>query len=494
MHRLIEGALRFQAEIHGLARQGGGQNGRQAPFAMFIACSDSRVVPEVLTQREPGDIFVVRNAGNIIPSYGPAAGGVSASIEYAVAALGIEDVVVCGHTDCGAMKAILREDRLDKMPAVASWIKHAAAAKEIVAATLPEAADERTRLHALVHENVLCRDPESANAPHRGGEARDRPAQALRLGLQYRDWFGGHLRRGDGPLRTAHAGPAGACHAQAGACLSRVAELARDERHRRCALPRAKGAFRPSEGAELSVRDRDVGALFLLRDARDPHVLSHRLLASAGAFGEGRRSRHPEKRVRMVFRPSRNATLRLAHLWALYVAGLFDAHCRRPHRRPRARPAAHRRHRRGSDGHRAFLDGVRGAAAARPFYADIGQRCVQAEYLHSGGRALRGGRCAPGPRFFHFLPRYQSRRHVLPLDMRNAWRKSRLALRVHRGRHRHADRARDLFAGASRTAAGRTAKREGRPYGARSAYASGLARHRGASGAVRAEYAVLGCL
>ena len=111
MHRLIEGALRFQAEIHGFLRQGGGQAGSQAPFAMFIACSDSRVVPEVLTQREPGDIFVVRNAGNIIPSYGPAAGGVSASIEYAVAALGIEDVVVCGHTDCGAMKAILREDR-----------------------------------------------------------------------------------------------------------------------------------------------------------------------------------------------------------------------------------------------------------------------------------------------------------------------------------------------------------------------------------------------
>ena len=133
----------------------GSRNG-QAPFAVFVACSDSRVVPEILTQREPGEIFVVRNAGNIIPSYGPAAGGVSASIEYAVAALGIEDLVVCGHTDCGAMKAILRENRLDKMPAVASWIKHAAAAKEIVEATLPEGADERTRLHALVHENVLC--------------------------------------------------------------------------------------------------------------------------------------------------------------------------------------------------------------------------------------------------------------------------------------------------------------------------------------------------
>jgi carbonic anhydrase len=114
------------------------------------------VVPELLTQREPGDIFVVRNVGNIIPSYAPSAGGVSASIEYAIAALGIESIVVCGHSDCGAMKAILREDRVDEMPAVASWIRNAAAAKKIVDATLSPSADERTRLHALVHENVLC--------------------------------------------------------------------------------------------------------------------------------------------------------------------------------------------------------------------------------------------------------------------------------------------------------------------------------------------------
>ncbi len=157
MHRLVEGALRFKNEVQNLRREQFSQLGEaQAPFAMFIACSDSRVVPELLTQREPGEIFVVRNAGNIIPSYGPAAGGVSASIEYAVAALGIENVVVCGHSDCGAMKAILREDRLDKMPAVSSWIKHAAAAKEIVDATVPPSVDERARLNALVHENVLC--------------------------------------------------------------------------------------------------------------------------------------------------------------------------------------------------------------------------------------------------------------------------------------------------------------------------------------------------
>ncbi|MGA7327604.1 MAG: carbonic anhydrase [Rhodomicrobium sp.] len=157
MRKLIEGALRFQSEVYARRKELFEQLGEaQAPFALFIACSDSRVAPELLTQREPGDIFVIRNAGNIIPSYGPAAGGVSASIEYAIAVLGIEDLVVCGHSDCGAMKAILRENRLDKMPAVSSWIRHAAAAKEIIDATLPPNADEQTRLNALVHENVLC--------------------------------------------------------------------------------------------------------------------------------------------------------------------------------------------------------------------------------------------------------------------------------------------------------------------------------------------------
>ncbi len=155
MHRLIQGALQFKRNVYGANQEHFAHlSNAQAPFAMFVACSDSRVVPELLTQREPGDIFVVRNAGNIIPSFGPAAGGVSASIEYGIDALGIEQVVVCGHSDCGAMKAILHEEKVEHMPAVANWIKHAAAARAVVNATLPDA-DEATRLSALVRENVL---------------------------------------------------------------------------------------------------------------------------------------------------------------------------------------------------------------------------------------------------------------------------------------------------------------------------------------------------
>ena len=157
MHRLVSGVLRFRSDVHSTRPDLYEHLGEtQSPFALFIACSDSRVIPEVLTQQEPGDLFVVRNAGNIIPSYGPAAGGVSASIEFAVGVLNIENVVVCGHSDCGAMKAVMQDDRqLSGLPAVAAWIKHAAAAKEVVNAMLPDA-DPHARLHALVHENVLC--------------------------------------------------------------------------------------------------------------------------------------------------------------------------------------------------------------------------------------------------------------------------------------------------------------------------------------------------
>jgi carbonic anhydrase len=104
MRDIIDGFLRFQREVYPqrieLFRQ---LATAQSPKALFVTCSDSRVVPELLTQREPGELFVIRNAGNIIPSYGPEPGGVSATVEYAVAVLELQDIVICGHSDCGAM-------------------------------------------------------------------------------------------------------------------------------------------------------------------------------------------------------------------------------------------------------------------------------------------------------------------------------------------------------------------------------------------------------
>lgn len=153
MQQLIDGFLKFQREafpersdlFHSLA-------GQQTPKALFITCSDSRVVPELLTQQEPGELFVIRNAGNIVPFYGPEPGGVSATIEYAVAVLGVEDIVVCGHSDCGAMTALAQGHDLSHLPAVAAWLRHAQAAHTFN--ELHPHACHHDHVEGLVRENV----------------------------------------------------------------------------------------------------------------------------------------------------------------------------------------------------------------------------------------------------------------------------------------------------------------------------------------------------
>jgi carbonic anhydrase len=153
MQDIIDGFLKFQREVFParsalIKRLATSQN----PGVLFVTCSDSRVVPELLTQREPGDMFVIRNAGNIVPSYGPEPGGVSATVEYAVAVLGVSDIVICGHSDCGAMTAISSCMSLDHLPAVAAWLRHADAAKAVNAAH--SHATPQARLNALVRDNV----------------------------------------------------------------------------------------------------------------------------------------------------------------------------------------------------------------------------------------------------------------------------------------------------------------------------------------------------
>src|SRR3984885_2961155 len=87
----------------------------QTPHALIVTCADSRIDIETITQSIPGDVFVTRNIGNMVPAYGEMLGGVSAVIEYAVTALKVQHVVVCGHTDCGAMKGMLNPQSLEKM-------------------------------------------------------------------------------------------------------------------------------------------------------------------------------------------------------------------------------------------------------------------------------------------------------------------------------------------------------------------------------------------
>ncbi|QWT45248.1 carbonic anhydrase [Azospira inquinata] len=155
MQKIIEGFLKFQREVYpqraGLFKtlaEG------QSPKALFVTCSDSRVVPELFTQQDPGDLFVIRNAGNIVPPYGPEPGGVSATVEYAVSALKVVDIVICGHSNCGAMGAISSCQCLDHLPAVGHWLRYADAAKAIVESN--EYATQREKADALVRENVIA--------------------------------------------------------------------------------------------------------------------------------------------------------------------------------------------------------------------------------------------------------------------------------------------------------------------------------------------------
>ncbi len=97
----------------------------QRPEALFITCADSRIDPCLLTQTKPGELFICRVIGNIVPPYPDSLGGVSATIEYAVGVLRVSDVIVCGHTDCGVMKGALHPDALSSFAAVWNWLRYA---------------------------------------------------------------------------------------------------------------------------------------------------------------------------------------------------------------------------------------------------------------------------------------------------------------------------------------------------------------------------------
>ncbi|OQD53837.1 carbonic anhydrase [Streptomyces phaeoluteigriseus] len=123
MQPLIDNARTFGQRPEEFAKLAEGQS----PEVLFITCSDSRVVPALITGARPGQLFELRTAGNIVPPYvSPSPTGEAATIEYAVEVLGVQDIVVCGHSHCGAVGALVRGDDLDSVPAVRAWLAHAA--------------------------------------------------------------------------------------------------------------------------------------------------------------------------------------------------------------------------------------------------------------------------------------------------------------------------------------------------------------------------------
>ena len=156
MQELVDGIHRFQQDVFGTHEQLFHDLVRgQKPLALFITCSDSRVDPSLLTQTAPGQLFVLRNAGNIVPPHGVAAGGEAATVEYAIGVLGVRDIIVCGHSHCGAMAGLLAPDTLKELPAVRSWLGNAESTRRIIAENYGHLMGDEARLKATIQENVL---------------------------------------------------------------------------------------------------------------------------------------------------------------------------------------------------------------------------------------------------------------------------------------------------------------------------------------------------
>jgi carbonic anhydrase len=160
MRKLIAGIHRFQKRhwskneelYRRLAEHG------QFPEALFITCCDSRVAPLTITHGQPGDLFILRNIGNFVPPYSENAlddTGVAAAVEYAVKHLEVRDIIVCGHSDCGAMKALYKErEKFASTPHIARWLRHGDRTMAVVAANYPDLSREE-RYEITAEENVL---------------------------------------------------------------------------------------------------------------------------------------------------------------------------------------------------------------------------------------------------------------------------------------------------------------------------------------------------
>ncbi|MBE9210995.1 carbonic anhydrase [Nostoc sp. LEGE 06077] len=156
MKKLIKGLREFKSSYFATHQELFEQLSQgQKPRVLFITCSDSRLDPNLITQAQVGELFVIRNAGNIIPPYGATNGGEGATIEYAVQALGIQQIIICGHSHCGAMKGLIKLQSLkEDLPLVYDWLKYAEATRRLVLDHYSHYQSEDL-LEVMIAENVL---------------------------------------------------------------------------------------------------------------------------------------------------------------------------------------------------------------------------------------------------------------------------------------------------------------------------------------------------
>lgn len=165
IEKLIQGVGRFKNQTFAAER---GTYERlaesQSPSFLFITCSDSRIRPHVITGADAGDLFILRNIGNIVPSHGSGQHEAEAVVEYAVVALGVGDIIVCGHSNCGAMKALLHPEQLETVPTVAAWLTHAEETRSRVRQKHGHLSG-KALLDAAIRENVLVQRERVAALP-----------------------------------------------------------------------------------------------------------------------------------------------------------------------------------------------------------------------------------------------------------------------------------------------------------------------------------------
>lgn len=155
MPKFAAGVVRFQQEVYPAKKELFEHlSTGQSPEALFITCSDSRIETAMITQTDPGELFICRNAGNIVPPHTMNTGGMTASIEFACAALNVPHIVICGHTECGAMKGAMNPEGLDALPHVKEWLGYSKAAVDIVNTIGADLADD-ARMKLLLEQNVM---------------------------------------------------------------------------------------------------------------------------------------------------------------------------------------------------------------------------------------------------------------------------------------------------------------------------------------------------
>jgi carbonic anhydrase len=198
MDRVTEGHRRFLAEVFPeRKKQFHLLSDSQAPEYLFITCADSRVVPDLILGTGPGDLFISRNAGNVVPVNAPEGDGVTATIEYAVEVLKVKHAILCGHSDCGALKAAIDRQSLESLPKAKKWLRHVEAAF-YHRQPLNIADGEGAELAALIRGNVVA---QLENLKAQPSVAWAMKSGRLAVHGWYYDILTGHIERYDEKTR-----------------------------------------------------------------------------------------------------------------------------------------------------------------------------------------------------------------------------------------------------------------------------------------------------